>query len=161
MSAATVDQGGLDHVNEQPHEYWIEKMRRRGFEYDRQSSLQVREEWAGKESWASVAQLIERRLIRLPQDEKLVAQLTSRQRGYDSRGRLRLEPKDDLRNRGVESPDRADAVCGAVALRLQADPYAFDPVGRQNMGAMMQKSLRLMERSRAIGYVEHVNWDLL
>jgi SAM-dependent methyltransferase len=48
MSAATVGQGGLDHVNEQPHEYWIEKMQRRGFEYDRQSSHQVREEWAGK-----------------------------------------------------------------------------------------------------------------
>jgi hypothetical protein len=48
MSAATVGQGGLDHVNEQPHEYWIVKMQRRGFEYDRQSSHQMREEWAGK-----------------------------------------------------------------------------------------------------------------
>jgi cyclopropane fatty-acyl-phospholipid synthase-like methyltransferase len=48
MSAATVGQGGLDHVNEQPHEYWIEKMERRGFEYDQQSSRQVREEWAGQ-----------------------------------------------------------------------------------------------------------------
>jgi len=48
MSAATVGQGGLDHVNEQPHEYWIEKMARRGFDYDRQSSHQVREEWAAK-----------------------------------------------------------------------------------------------------------------
>jgi hypothetical protein len=27
-------------------EYWIEKMQRRGFYYDRQSSRQVREEWA-------------------------------------------------------------------------------------------------------------------
>jgi SAM-dependent methyltransferase len=48
MSAATVGQGGVDHVNEQPHEYWIKKMQRRGFDYDRQSSDQVREEWAGK-----------------------------------------------------------------------------------------------------------------
>ena len=31
MSAATVGQGGKDHVNEQPHEYWIEKMQRQGF----------------------------------------------------------------------------------------------------------------------------------
>ena len=46
MSAATVGQGGLDHVNEQPHEYWIEKMRRRGFSYDEEKSLQVRVEWA-------------------------------------------------------------------------------------------------------------------
>jgi SAM-dependent methyltransferase len=46
MSAATVGQGGLDHVNEQPHEYWINKMQQRGFEYDRRSSHQAREEWA-------------------------------------------------------------------------------------------------------------------
>lgn len=48
MSAATVGQGGHDHVNEQPHEYWIKKMQTRGFDYDRKSSQQVREEWAGK-----------------------------------------------------------------------------------------------------------------
>ena len=53
MSAATVDQGGLDHVNEQPHEYWIEKMQRQGFDYDAQTSHQVRAEWArkGVASW--------------------------------------------------------------------------------------------------------------
>jgi SAM-dependent methyltransferase len=48
ISAATVGQGGKDHVNEQPHEYWIEKMRRRGFDYDQQTSHQVRVEWAGR-----------------------------------------------------------------------------------------------------------------
>jgi SAM-dependent methyltransferase len=47
MSAATIGQGGLDHVNEQPHEYWIEKMERRGFDYDGHTSVQVRQEWAG------------------------------------------------------------------------------------------------------------------
>jgi SAM-dependent methyltransferase len=48
MSAATVGQGGKDHVNEQPHEYWIEKMQRQGFDYDGQTSEQVRAEWAEK-----------------------------------------------------------------------------------------------------------------
>ena len=46
MSAATVGQGGKDHVNEQPHEYWIAKMRRRSFDYDEETSHQVRAEWA-------------------------------------------------------------------------------------------------------------------
>jgi SAM-dependent methyltransferase len=49
MSAATVGQGGKDHVNEQPHEYWIEKMQRRGFDYDKEISHQVRGEWAGRD----------------------------------------------------------------------------------------------------------------
>jgi hypothetical protein len=49
-------------------------------------------------------------------DEKLVAQLTSRRKLYDSKGREKLESKADLRARGVESPDRADALIGAIVL---------------------------------------------
>jgi hypothetical protein len=74
---------------------------------------------------------------------------------------LRLEPKSDLASRGVESPDRADALIGSVMMRLSPDPYAFDPAGRQAMHEMMQQTLRQMEQSQPIGYVEHVNWDLL
>jgi SAM-dependent methyltransferase len=53
MSAATVGQGGKDHVNEQPHAYWIEKIQRRGFDYDEATSHQIRVEWAeqGVATW--------------------------------------------------------------------------------------------------------------
>jgi hypothetical protein len=68
------------------------------------------------EWWSIVGQLIERKAIQIPNDEKLVAQLTSRRKMYDSRGRERLESKADLRARGIESPDRADAVIGAIIL---------------------------------------------
>jgi hypothetical protein len=44
------------------------------------------------EWWSTVGQLIERKMIRLPSgDEKLIAQLTSRRKLYDSRGREKLE----------------------------------------------------------------------
>jgi hypothetical protein len=66
--------------------------------------------------WSTVAQLIERRAVIIPNDEKLVAQLTSRRKQYDSKGREKLESKADLRARGVESPDRADAIIGAIIL---------------------------------------------
>ncbi len=59
------------------------------------------------EWWSTVGQLIERRQIIIPNDEKLIAQLTSRRKLYDSKGREKLESKADLRARGVESPDRA------------------------------------------------------
>jgi phage terminase large subunit len=68
------------------------------------------------EWWSTVGQLIERRQIRIPNDEKLIAQLTSRRKLYDSKGRERLESKADLKARGVESPDRADALIGAIVL---------------------------------------------
>ena len=45
LTAATPDQGGTDHVNEQPNAYWIEKFRRRSFEYDQATSMRWREEW--------------------------------------------------------------------------------------------------------------------
>jgi hypothetical protein len=64
--------------------------------------------------------LVEYRKIVLPADEKLVAQLTSRQELYDSKGRERLESKADMRARGLESPDRADATIGAIMLRIGA-----------------------------------------
>jgi hypothetical protein len=68
------------------------------------------------EWWSTVGQLIEGMAVIIPNDEKLVAQLTSRRKQYDSKGREKLESKADLRARGVESPDRADALIGAIIL---------------------------------------------
>jgi hypothetical protein len=67
------------------------------------------------EIWMHLSKLIDRREIILFHDNALIAQLTSRKTFYDMRGRLRLESKDDLRSRGIKSPDRADAVAGAFA----------------------------------------------
>jgi hypothetical protein len=83
------------------------------------------------EWWSTVGTLIERRIIRIPNEEKLIAQLTSRRKEYDSRGRERLENKADLKARGVESPDQADALIGAVMLGIGSDPYALNPRARQ------------------------------
>ena len=72
------------------------------------------------EWWSTVGQLIERRQIIIPNDQKLIAQLTSRRKQYDSKGRKKLESKADLRARGVESPDRADALIGAIVLAKES-----------------------------------------
>ena len=45
-----------------------------------------------------------------PDDDKLAAQLGSIRWGIDSRGRIKIESKDDMRKRGLPSPDRADAM---------------------------------------------------
>jgi hypothetical protein len=71
------------------------------------------------EMWSSVGQLIERRQIIIPNDEKLISELCSRRKQYDSKGREKLDSKADLRVRGVESPDRADALIGAIILSQQ------------------------------------------
>ena len=42
ISAAKPGQGGHGHFNEKPAEYWIEKFRQRGFQYDNSFTLKVR-----------------------------------------------------------------------------------------------------------------------
>jgi SAM-dependent methyltransferase len=42
LSAAIPGQGGLGHLNEQPAEYWVEKMRARGFALDAANSAGYR-----------------------------------------------------------------------------------------------------------------------
>ena len=52
FTAATPGQGGRDHVNEQPHDYWIAKFGRRGFRLDAPRVAQWRRQWEGRNvSW--------------------------------------------------------------------------------------------------------------
>lgn len=48
-------------------------------------------------------------------DEVTISQLASIQYDHDSRGRIRIESKEDARKRGVKSPDRAESVVLAFA----------------------------------------------
>ncbi len=47
FTAATPGQGGVDHVNEQPHSYWIEKLESHGLTYDASRSASWRTSWEG------------------------------------------------------------------------------------------------------------------
>lgn len=53
--------------------------------------------------------------IALPDDENLKWQLTSIKFGLTSKGQVKIESKDDMRKRGVKSPDDADAVMYGMA----------------------------------------------
>jgi hypothetical protein len=50
-----------------------------------------------------------------PADDVLASQLAALQYRYTSRGQIQIESKDDMRKRGMPSPDRADALCLAFA----------------------------------------------
>lgn len=54
----------------------------------------------------------------------LFKQLTTRRIKYDARGKLRAEPKEEMRERGLSSPDQADAVIG-VAWAARGHKGAF------------------------------------
>lgn len=46
FTAATPGQSGNDHVNEQPHAYWIEKFAERGFVHDGERTDRIKAGWA-------------------------------------------------------------------------------------------------------------------
>lgn len=51
FTAATPGQGSLEigHINEQPHEFWIEKFQKKGFKLDKKLTEEIREEMQKKE----------------------------------------------------------------------------------------------------------------
>ena len=69
------------------------------------------------EMWDTAARSVENHEVIMPDDDILTAQLCSRRmKQSDRRGRILCESKDDMAHRGVESPDRADAVVAVVSL---------------------------------------------
>ncbi len=48
--------------------------------------------------------------ISLPDDKELVNQLCSIKYSYTRKGKIKIESKDDMKKRGLKSPDRADAL---------------------------------------------------
>ena len=76
----------------------------------------------------------------VPDDPILATQLTSRERYYDKHQRVRLEGKERLADRGLESPDRADAL---------ALTFAF-PVTPLRTPAKLPPGVRPPERGMAL-----------
>ena len=76
-----------------------------------------------------------------PDDDKFAAQLGSIKWGVDSRGRIKIESKDDMRKRGLQSPDRAE-----TAAMLFSGPAHGRPVdvesraGESITGDLMTKA---------------------
>ena len=67
------------------------------------------------ELWFKVRGWLEQRGAKLPRNEQLIAELTSIRYSFVSSGKMKAEGKDDMRKRGLASPDLADAVCLTLA----------------------------------------------
>lgn len=63
--------------------------------------------------WAKIKDMMEQGelyLSNLARDNELIAQVSCRKYRMTSRGKIALESKDDMKKRGMTSPDRADAL---------------------------------------------------
>jgi len=59
--------------------------------------------------------------IRIPADPDLIGELAAVRYSFTSSGQVRLEGKDDMRSRGLRSPDKADALMLAFAAVRRQD----------------------------------------
>ena len=68
-------------------------------------------------------------LLQLPEDSTLIKQFSSRKYKYVNKGVKRLESKDDMKKRGLKSPDEAEGVAYAFASETNESFEIEQPVG--------------------------------
>ena len=73
------------------------------------------------EGYWTLARRFEKSNIRIPHDVELMAELASLRYRFNSRGKVLMESKDDMKRRGLPSPDKADALMLAF---LGDDPFS-------------------------------------
>lgn len=79
------------------------------------------------ELWFKARDWLEARDARLADDDALVSELTAVKYEITSGGKVKVESKDDMKKRGVESPDLADAWCLTFAGGLDRfDDHELD-----------------------------------
>jgi hypothetical protein len=74
------------------------------------------------ELWFEFRDWLEKGAGSLPDDEDLIAQAATVKYTFHSSGKFIIEKKEDLKRRGLPSPDRADAVCLTFARDTRLFP---------------------------------------
>ena len=73
------------------------------------------------ELWFAIKDWLAQRDCRLPIDDELVSELAAPLYKYTSTGKIKIESKDEMRKRGIKSPDKADA----LALTMASSAASF------------------------------------
>ena len=68
------------------------------------------------ELWFKLKAYLEARDCSIPKDDNLLAELVSVKYKFTSSGKLQIESKDEMKRRGLNSPDHGDAVCLTFAV---------------------------------------------
>ena len=75
------------------------------------------------ELWGKMKAWLEKRDCKIPKDESLLAELVAPRYTFNSSGKMKLESKDEMRKRGIGSPDMADALALTFASEAAVGLY--------------------------------------
>jgi len=89
------------------------------------------------ELWFRMKEWLEARDCKLPKDESLFSELVAPRYSFTSTGKLKVESKQEMKKRGLPSPDRADA----VILTLASEPTTA-MFGRKYNQAKITRGIR-------------------
>jgi len=86
------------------------------------------------ELWWLMREWFETRAVTIPKDDALIAELVGPKYKLESSGKIKIESKDDMKKRGIKSPNKADALgltfAGGdirVEMRRQVSAAVYDP----------------------------------
>lgn len=99
----------------------------------------------GSQMWGNIRDLLP--MLSLPEDDDLIAQLTTRKYKLTPDGRIRLERKEDMKKRQLPSPDRADAL-GLACADVDAETFVNAPV-------VETERRTLDDKARGEAFAEH------
>jgi hypothetical protein len=116
-----VGAGVVDQLLEQGHD--VVDMQAGGAAIDNEHFLNARAEWY----WGLRERFEAGDMDLDPADDQLAAQLGSIKYKFTSRGQIQIESKDDMKKRGLPSPDRADALMLTSAATPPPDQVVEDP----------------------------------
>jgi hypothetical protein len=76
------------------------------------------------EMWGEMKEWFENQPNRIPDDDALESDICAPQYSYDSSRRMKLERKEDMKKRGIHSPDSADALALTFAVPIHGTANA-------------------------------------
>ena len=90
------------------------------------------------ELWFKVRDWLGGRDVRIPNDDILISELSSPIYKFNSAGKIKIESKEEMKKRGLPSPDRADA----LALTMASVPASFGSASESMMGYNFRKPIK-------------------
>jgi hypothetical protein len=77
------------------------------------------------ELWFKCKAWLANRDVSIPKDEYLFAELAAPRYSFTSSGKMQVESKENMKKRGLSSPDKADALCLCLATDISTALHGY------------------------------------